>query len=118
MLENRLRLGREMLSERSSIFVRCDYNGNWIVRPLMNEIFGAENFRNEIVISRISKQDPKVKRFNTATDSLFFYSKTIGSPFNLLFKNWQKTKKKDGMPWIHKERGNHFIFLAICLVTK
>ena len=31
MLENRLRLGREMLSERGSIFVRCDYNGNWIV---------------------------------------------------------------------------------------
>jgi len=94
MLENRLRLGREMLSERSSIFVRCDYNGNWIVRPLMNEIFGAENFRNEIVISRISKQDPKVKRFNTATDSLFFYSKTIGSPFNLLFKKLAKNKEE------------------------
>jgi len=79
-------------------------------KALMNEIFGAENFRNEIVISRISKQDPKVKRFNTATDSLFFYSKTIGSPFNLYSKNWQKTKKKDGMPWIHKERATTLYF--------
>jgi len=52
MLENRLRLGREMLSERGSVFVRCDYNGNWIVRPVMNDIFGAENFRNNIIVKR------------------------------------------------------------------
>jgi len=52
MLENRLRLARELLNERGSIFVRCDYNGNWIVRPLMNEIFGAENFRNNIIVKR------------------------------------------------------------------
>ncbi len=94
MLENRLRLARNLLSERGSIFVRCDYNGNWIVRPIMNEIFGEENFRNEIVLSRISKQDPKVKRFNTATDSLFFYSKTMGSPFNQLFKKMAKKKEE------------------------
>jgi len=47
MLENRLSLAHDLLSERGSVFVRCDYNGNWIVRPLMNEIFGEENFRNE-----------------------------------------------------------------------
>ena len=52
MLENRLRLARNFLSERGSIFVRCDYNGNWIVRPLMNEIFGRENFRNNIIVKR------------------------------------------------------------------
>jgi len=40
MLENRLRLARDLLNDRGSIFVRCDYNGNWLVRPLMNEIFG------------------------------------------------------------------------------
>jgi len=42
-LENRLRLTRDLLNEMGSIFVRCDYNGNWLVRPLMNEIFGKEN---------------------------------------------------------------------------
>ncbi|GIV42256.1 MAG: hypothetical protein KatS3mg034_1566 [Vicingaceae bacterium] len=50
LLENRLRIAKEWLNERGSIFVRCDYNGNWIVRCLMDEIFGRENFRNEIVI--------------------------------------------------------------------
>jgi len=92
LLENRLKLAKDWLNKKGSIFVRCDYNGNWIVRCLLDENFGAENFSNELVISRISKQDPKVKRFNTATDSLFFYSKTEDSPFNLLFKKLSKAK--------------------------
>jgi len=81
LLENRLRLAKDWLNEKGSIFVRCDYNGNWIVRCVMDEIFGKENFRNEIVVNRVSKQDPKVKRFNTATDSLFFYAKTENAYF-------------------------------------
>lgn len=92
LLENRLKLAKEVLDKKGSIFVRCDYHGNWIVRYLMDEIFGSENFTNEIIVSRISKQDPKVKRFNTATDSLFFYSKTSASQFNLLFKKLTKAK--------------------------
>jgi adenine-specific DNA-methyltransferase len=92
MLENRIRLGREFLNERGSIFVRCDYNGNWIVRPLMNDIFGRENFRNEIIVNRVSKQDPKVKKFNTATDSLFLYAKTENAYFKPMF-TWLAVKK-------------------------
>ncbi|MEO0026646.1 MAG: site-specific DNA-methyltransferase, partial [candidate division WOR-3 bacterium] len=94
MLENRFRLARDLLSDKGSIFVRCDYNGNWIVRPLMDEVFGKENFRNEIIVSRISKQDPKVTRFNTATDSLYFFSKSESFQFNLLFKGLAKAKKE------------------------
>jgi len=92
MLENRLRLARDLLNDKGSIFVRCDYNGNWIVRCLMDNEFGKENFKNELIISRISKQDPKVQKFNTATDSLFFYSKTDAFQFNLLFKQLAKAK--------------------------
>ncbi|MEM1634342.1 MAG: site-specific DNA-methyltransferase, partial [Nanopusillaceae archaeon] len=52
MLENRLRLAKEFLRDTGSIFVRCDYNGNWIVRAIMNEIFGKENFRNNLILKR------------------------------------------------------------------
>ncbi|MCM8815450.1 MAG: site-specific DNA-methyltransferase, partial [Candidatus Omnitrophica bacterium] len=31
LLENRLRIAKNWLNEKGSIFVRCDYNGNWIV---------------------------------------------------------------------------------------
>lgn len=81
MLENRIRLARDLLNERGSIFVRCDYNGNWIVRPLMNEIFGEENFRNEIIVKRgapkaaMFEQFTGLKSIGVMYDNLFWYSK-------------------------------------------
>ncbi|MGB9781129.1 DNA methyltransferase [Caldanaerobacter sp.] len=80
MLENRLRLTRYLLNDRGSIFVRCDYNGNWLVRPLMNEIFGKENFRNEIVVKRgapksaMFGQFEGVKSIGVMYDNLLWYS--------------------------------------------
>ena len=77
MLENRLRLAKDWLNERGSIFVRCDYNGNWLVRPLMNEIFGKENFRNEIDIKR-NQALPKTGGVNLVeeTENLYSYAKS------------------------------------------
>ena len=76
LLENRIRIAKEWLNEKGSIFVRCDYNGNWIVRCLMDEIFGKENFRNEIVVSRTSRLKNEGIRYYTSQDTLFFYSKS------------------------------------------
>jgi adenine-specific DNA-methyltransferase len=76
MLENRLRLAKEFLNDTGSIFVRCDYNGNMYVRLLMNEIFGEENFRNEIVVMRVKKQTSEGPRsFSVDYDNINFYSK-------------------------------------------
>jgi adenine-specific DNA-methyltransferase len=93
MLENRLRLARELLNERGSIFVRCDYNGNMYVRLLMNEIFGKENFRNEIEINRTKKIFTGVKGYNVATDSLFFYTKKEDFKFYAQYKQRGKEQK-------------------------
>ncbi|GLI53357.1 site-specific DNA-methyltransferase [Thermodesulfovibrio yellowstonii] len=95
MLENRLRLARDLLNDRGSIFVRCDYNGNWLVRPLMNEIFGI--FLNEIQVNRIVKTGFGANRFPTATDSLFYYAKSG----NFLFKGFRKRLSKPKEPWWH-----------------
>ncbi|WP_234697272.1 site-specific DNA-methyltransferase [Candidatus Chrysopegis kryptomonas] len=75
MLENRLRLAKDLLKDTGSIFVRCDYNGNWILRPLMNEIFGKENFRNEIIV-RKGKRTESIERnrFENDTESLMLFS--------------------------------------------
>jgi adenine specific DNA methylase Mod len=90
LLENRLRLAKDWLSEKGSIFVRCDYNGNWIVRPLINEIFGEENFRNELVINKSNKQGAINKRFNPATETLFLYSKIAESLINPQFRKRER----------------------------
>jgi len=86
-LENRLRLARDILDEKGSIFVRCDYNGNWIVRPLMDEIFGRENFRNELTLRKVNYQGTNIpERFNPAYDLLYFYSNGERIVFRRVFK--------------------------------
>ncbi len=76
LLENRIRIAKEILNEQGSIFVRCDYNGNWIVRPLMDEIFSSDNFRNELIINRTRAKQEVEKQFAQQTESLFLYSKS------------------------------------------
>jgi adenine specific DNA methylase Mod len=89
LLENRLRLAKDLLKDTGSIFVRCDYNGNWIVRPLMDEIFGEENFRNEITIStgKVYFGGGKNK-FNNTINFLYFYSKSE----NILFLGFRRPR--------------------------
>jgi adenine-specific DNA-methyltransferase len=76
LLENRLQLARDILKDTGSIFVRCDYNGNMYVRLLMNEIFGEENFRNEITINRKRQAIGTPDKFEVESEHLFLFSKT------------------------------------------
>jgi len=100
LLENRLLIAKDVLNPKGSIFVRCDYNGNMYVRLLMNEIFGEENFRNEIQINRISKKGFAVRetfspdKYPVSTDMLYFWRKSGNSYFNLvkLYKKADKEK--------------------------
>lgn len=93
MLENRLRLAYKFLKDEGSIFVRCDYNGNYIVRMLLDEIFWKGNFRNEIVISRTKKIFTGVQGYNVANDSLFFYTKGNNFIFRPVYKKREKKQK-------------------------
>jgi adenine-specific DNA-methyltransferase len=84
LLENRIQLGGLVLDKRGSIFVRCDYNGNAYIRMLMNKIFGSDNFRNEIVVSRTQefyKHAHGLNKFMVDTDTLFVYAKSESSLF-------------------------------------
>jgi adenine-specific DNA-methyltransferase len=98
LLENRLHLAKDCLNGKGSIFVRCDYNGNWIVRPLMNEIFGEENFRNEIVIKRGSPkaglflQFGELKSIGVMYDNLYWFSKNSSIGYAGFVKNLSETR--------------------------
>jgi adenine specific DNA methylase Mod len=105
MLENRLRLAKELLNERGSIFVRCDYNGNMYVRLLMNEIFGEENFRNEIVvIFKTENSEILLKRVieSTSDEGDLVMDFFLGSGTTTAVAH--KLKRK----WIGVEMGEHF----------
>lgn len=49
LMQNRLELAREFLSDKGSFYLHLDHNANYLGRELLNEIFGEENFIREIV---------------------------------------------------------------------
>jgi len=97
LLENRLQLAKDLLNEKGSIFVRCDYNGNMYVRLLMNEIFGEENFRNEIVVKRGYVPKGITNQYITGTDSLMLYGKNKEKMF---FSGAKRKIKEEERQWI------------------
>lgn len=71
----RLILCRELLSDAGSIYLHCDWHKSHYLRMIMDEIFGAENFVNEIVWFYPSGSDPS-KCFNRKHDNIYWYCKT------------------------------------------
>ena len=89
----RLILLREMLSDDGFIFLRMDFHFGHYAKIILDEVFGKGNFLNEIIINRTNKQWEGVNRFNSATDSLFLYSKTQNYNFNTIYRQRQKEAK-------------------------
>lgn len=96
-----MNLAKELLNEKGSIFVRCDYNGNWIVRPLLDNIFGKDNFRNEIIVRRFKKNvtDKNIKKLPEAIDNIYVFSKN--SDKFVYLNPFKKTDKKRKGFWRH-----------------
>ncbi len=81
MMVPRLILMRELLSEQGSIYVHIDWHVGHYVKVIMDEIFGKENFRNEIVWCYTGPSNSK-NWFPRKHDVIFWYGKTENSIFN------------------------------------
>ncbi|WP_211128958.1 site-specific DNA-methyltransferase [Sinomonas albida] len=81
MMVPRLVLMRELMAESGSIFVHIDYHVGHYVKLLLDETFGRDQFRNEIVWKRRTGAASSNNAFGVQTDSIFWYSKTDGFRF-------------------------------------
>lgn len=90
----RLILLRELLSESGSIYVHCDYHQSHYLRCVLDEVFGRENFLNEIVWKRAEtvkgNSGQGSKYFGENTDTIFFYHKGGEHRFTPQFKPYTK----------------------------
>lgn len=72
----RVTLIRELLADSGCIMMHCDYRVSSYLRVLLNEVFGPENFVNEIVWQRRSASANTSNRLDNVTDSILFYQKS------------------------------------------
>jgi DNA modification methylase len=74
MLEQ-LTLTRALLSDRGTLFLHCDWRVSHYLRCLLDEVFGPECFKNEIVW-RYRRWPAKTRVFQRMHDVVFWYGKT------------------------------------------
>ena len=99
MIAPRLFLMRELLSDTGSIYVHLDWHVGHYVKILLDEVFGRENFRNEIVWHYYNKMQGNIGRFASNHDVIFVYKK-LGKPtFNPVKELRDKPKKQQTRVW-------------------
>lgn len=72
----RLVLIRELLSPEGSIYLHCDWHKSHHLRCMLDEIFGASCFRNEIAWCYYGPGSPGMRQFNRKHDTILWYSKS------------------------------------------
>ena len=75
-LRERLIMAHELLSEQGSIYLHIDYKIGHYVKIIMDEVFGVENFRNDITRIKCNPKNFSRKAYGNIKDLILFYSKT------------------------------------------
>lgn len=99
MITPRLVLMRELLSERGSLFVHLDWHVGHYVKIILDEIFGKDNFRNELVWHYYNKMQGNIGRFASNHDVIFVYKKDQNPVFNTVKEAREVPKKQQKRVW-------------------
>lgn len=94
-MRNRLEVAKKLLSKDGSIYIQLDSNEVHYFKILMDEIFGRDNFRREIIwsLGTSSGYKSKVKNWVRGHDTILFYSKSESFTFNPLFCDYDERYK-------------------------
>lgn len=88
MMYDRLVLMKELLADDGSIYVHLDWHVGQYVKLILDEIFGRDNFRNEIVW-HYSRWTAESKAFQKMHDNIYWYSKTDKYTYNLQYQPYK-----------------------------
>ena len=87
MMYERLTLMRDLLSERGSIYVHCDWHVGHDLKLVLSAIMEKNNFRNEIIWQRKTSVASKMSIGN-AHDTIFYYSRSFDAVYNPLYTEY------------------------------
>ena len=117
MIYERLILMRDLLAEDGSIYVHCDRRVNSFVRLVLDEVFGAGRFVNDITWKRATTVKGNTgqgsKFFDTNTDSLFLYSKSDAYRFNSQFGPYSPEYIENFYKHVEPETGRRYQLISM-----
>lgn len=101
----RLILLRELLSDNGTIYLHCDWHKAGFLRCMMDEVFGSNNFINEIVWGYEDIGSRAVKYFKRKHDTILMYQKSASEErvFNIMRKRLSESTIKRYQPYFDEE---------------
>lgn len=106
MYENLMAI-KSVMSETASIYVHLDYHIGHYVKILMDEIFGEDNFRNEIIWRRTGAHNDAGK-YGVVHDSIFWYTKGQEYIFHEMYVDLTDEHKSTRFKNIEENSGRKF----------
>jgi DNA modification methylase len=97
MMSERLTLMKELLSEKGSIYVHCDWRMNSRLRIILDEIIGIDRFSSEIKWKRVVSTGSSKsisKKFPVVDDSILIYTNSARSIWNPIYLPYSEEYKK------------------------
>ncbi len=107
MYENLMAI-KSVMSENASIYVHIDWHIGHYVKILLDEVFGEDNFRNEITWVRTASHNDSKQNYSRVKDSIFFYSRSEEYPFNIQYTPYTEEYIAD--EWTKAPSGRYYKF--------
>ncbi len=112
MMAPRLQELRRVLKPTGSLYLHCDPTASHYLKVLLDMVFGAENFRNEIVWKRQSAHSDS-RGYGSVHDILLFYVKSSSFIWNDIFQEYDRDyieqyyrfEDPDGRKWMSGDLG-------------
>lgn len=124
----RLILMRELLSDSGTIYLHCDWHKSHLLRLILDEVFGAENFRNEITWRRQIPRGMKVyaEYYAFSSDYILIYSKKASSSTwhrqvkinKITQEEAEKKYQKDDKGFFRTSDPGSYTFESLCELYK
>jgi len=107
MIYERLSLMRDLLADDGSIYVHSGWQVNYLLRIIMNEIFGEEHYLNELIWQRTgAHNDPQ--RFGVIHDYILFYTKSEKFIWNPQYTTYSDEYLNDRFKSIEENTGRRY----------
>src|ERR1051326_8555388 len=84
MMTARLVELHRVLKPTGSLYLHCDPTASHYLKIILDTVFGARYFRNEITWKRSSPHNDPTSRFGRVKDTILFYTKTDDNQFTRL----------------------------------
>ncbi|MDR2562309.1 MAG: site-specific DNA-methyltransferase [Prevotellaceae bacterium] len=102
-MRERLLLMKELLAGDGSIYVHLDNKMVFHIKVLMDEIFGASNFRSMITRKKCKSKNFTKNSFGNISDYILFYTKSHNYVWNKQYDQWTDDKILKEYPFIEDE---------------